>query len=125
MRACFFIFHYSDRPGPVKLTSSKSNCSSVTIAWMRPLDENDLPHKVELTYTYHLFEKVTVYKTVSCTSWTVDNLKSDVPVFVDFSLKAVNRKGLKGPSTRAIVRTKPIGENVIANMHEEQELSLP
>ena len=121
MHACFFMFHYSDRPGPVRLTSSGSNGSSVTIAWMPPRDENNLPHIVELKYSYHLFKKVTVHKTVRCTSWTVDNLKSDVPVFVHFSLKAVNRKGLKGPSTSGIVRTKPIGENVIGHMHEEQQ----
>ena len=50
---------------------------------------------------------------VSCTSWTVDNLKSDV--VVHFSLEAVNRKGLKGPSTNTAVRTKPVGEN--ATLH--------
>ena len=106
----FFILHYSDCPGCVKLTSSKSNCSSVTIAWTPPLDENDLPHIVRLHYSYHLSKKVTVHEMVSCTSWTVDNLKSDV--VVHFSLEAVNRKGLKGPSTNVAVRTKPIGENV-------------
>ena len=117
----FFIFPYLDRPGPVELTSSDSNGSSVTIAWMPPLDENGLPHIVELNYSYHLFKTVTVHKMVSCTSWTVDNLKSDVPVFVHFSLKAVNRKGMKGPSTSGIVCTKPIGENVIVHMHETKQ----
>ena len=109
----FCILHCSDCPGPVKLTSTDSNCSSVTIAWMPPRDENGLPHIVELTYSYHLVKKVSVHKAVSCTSWTVDNLKSDLTVH--FSLNAVNRKGLKGPSTNVAVRTKPIGENV--NLH--------
>ena len=53
-------------------------------------------------------------KIVSCTNWTVDDLKSDIQVH--FSLEAVNRKGLKGPSTTATVYTKSIGENVIVRI---------
>ena len=112
----FCIFHYLDCPGPVMLTSSESNCSSVTISWMPPLDESDLPHRVRLKYSYHLFNKVyMIDKIVSCMSWTVDNLESDV--VVHFSMEAVNRKGLKGPNTTATVCTKPIGENVGTHMH--------
>ena len=111
----FCILHCSDCPGTVNLTSTESTCSSVTIAWMLPLDENDLPHIVELKYSYNLTKQVTIRKMVSCTSWTVDNLKSDV--LVHFSLEAVNRKGVKGPTTYATVRTKPIGENVIVHIY--------
>ena len=68
---------------------------------------------------YNQTKKVTVWKLVSCTSWTVGNLISNV--LVHFSLEAVDGGGQKGPGTYITVRARPIGEDAIVHMHEEKQ----
>ena len=88
---------------------SESNSSTVTITWISPLDENNLPHKVNLEYSYtHRSNKETFSQIVSCTSWTVDNLENDQEV--NFSLKAINKRGREGPSMDTTCRTKPFSK---------------
>ena len=112
------VLHYSDRPDSVKFILTESNCSSVTVSWIAPPDENCIPCVVELEYSYNLTKQITIRKILSFTTvdhWTVDNLKSDV--VVNFSLKAVNSRGVKGPSRYGTVRTEPVGEDVIVHIY--------
>ena len=108
----FVFFFHSACPGKVAITSSESTCHSVTIHWISPLDENHIPYEVRFKYSYKKENRlVTFRKIVTCTSWTIENLPSDLSV--NFSLKAMNKRGVKGPSTYFTIKTRKPSEFII------------
>lgn len=97
----------SSIPGKVVVTSTNSTSDSITIQWLPPCDERNRPLNVILKYSYQKrFRRVVLRRELSRTKWTVKDLDSGLDVH--FSLKAVNSRGKKGPSTKVTVRTQDI-----------------
>ena len=74
---------------------------------MSPLDENGIPYKVRITFSYKAQrrQRTDTYMMPSArTRWTFDYLPSGVPV--QFSLAAINKKSKAGPTLRTIINTK-------------------
>ena len=110
------------RPGKVYISSVNSTCHSVTIDWVVPLDENDIPYAVRLKYSYTmklLNVPVPFQKNLSgaFAKYVALNLPSDTPV--KFSLRAITKKGKKGPVTSFTVKTRKPSESIcyVARVH--------
>ena len=112
----------SSLQGRVIVTSKVSNYNSVTIQWLPPCDVSNQPLKTILKYSYKKrFRRVVTRKTVSCRIWTVENLDSGVEV--EFSLKAIDSQGKKGPKTHEIIRTLDV-EVCVYNHHNAVFLTI-
>ena len=102
------------RPGKVYISSVNSTCHSVTIDWVLPLDENDIPYDVKLKYSYTTKRlPETFYENVSgaLARCVVENLPSDTSV--KFSFRAITKKERKGPPTYYTVKTKKPSESML------------
>ena len=97
----------SVRPGRVQITSAETTCRSITIEWLSPLDENGVHYEVRIKVSYkEKSQTKTGTKTMlsAQTEWTLEYLPSGIPV--KFSLTAINKQSLAGPTVYATIKTK-------------------
>ena len=104
-----FVHCHTVCPGRVRITSIETTCHSITIQWISPLDENDIPYKVRFKFSYKeqcKTEADSIVVPSTYTRRTFQNLPSDVPV--KFSLAAINKRLKAGPSVHTTIRTKKL-----------------
>ena len=98
---------HSDRPGRVRIASTETTCHSVTIHWISPLDENNFRYEVKIRSFFQMQNQTrpdSVLAPSTLTSWTIDNIPSEVPVTI--SLAAINKRSKAGPSVHTTIITK-------------------
>ena len=91
----------------MRITSVETTCHSITIHWISPLDENDIPYEVKVEFSYKEKRQKRAGSVVASfihTRWMFQNLPSDVPI--QFSLAAINKRLKAGPSVHTTIKTK-------------------